>query len=80
MGHWLGLLHVFAGGCDAASGGDFVEDTRAAAAADYSCAPTNTCPNLSGSNPIHNYMGASSLPVFVRSASNGLCGSCCPRE
>ena len=57
VGHWLGLLHVFAGGCDPSTGGDFVEDTRAAAAADYQCTSQNTCPDLTGTNPIHNYMG-----------------------
>ena len=57
VGHWLGLLHVFAGGCDPGTGGDFVEDTRAAAAADYQCTSQNTCPDLTGTNPIHNYMG-----------------------
>lgn len=62
VGHWLGLLHVFAGGCDPSTGGDGVDDTRAAAAPDYTCAPTNSCPNLAGTNPIHNFMGES----FVR--------------
>jgi len=70
VGHWLGLLHVFAGGCDSSTGGDFVEDTRAAAAADYSCTPTNTCPNLSGTNPIHNFMGECSSALHINFVSS----------
>ena len=56
VGHWLGLLHTFAGGCDPSTGGDFVADTRASAVADYVCTPINTCPLLNGTDPIHNYM------------------------
>lgn len=70
VGHWLGLLHVFAGGCDSSTGGDFVEDTRAAAAADYSCTPTNTCPNLSGTNPIHNFMGECPSALHINFVSS----------
>lgn len=77
VGHWLGLMHVFAGGCDATTGGDFVADTRAAAAADYQCTSQNTCPNLPGTNPIHNYMGE--LMAYFARYSGIVCLSCCPQ-
>ena len=56
VGHWLGLLHTFDGGCSDAGGGDLVEDTPTQAD------PTRGCPegldtcSSPGEDPIHNYM------------------------
>lgn len=66
VGHWLGLLHTFRGGCGSATG-DYVADTPVEADLSsqddiFEKCPVgrNSCPDLPGLDLIHNYMDYSS--------------------
>lgn len=55
VGHWLGLLHTFAGGCTGR--GDRVADTPAAAQPTHLCdLHQDTCPYRKGRDPVRNFM------------------------
>lgn len=55
----MDLYHTFSGGC---AGGDQVDDTPAQAQLTRGCPPidignyTDTCPDLPGFDPVHNFM------------------------
>lgn len=56
VGHWLGLLHTFEGGCDGE--GDKVSDTAPQEMATQGCpkvAP-DSCPGKEGRDNVHNFM------------------------
>jgi hypothetical protein len=56
VGHWLGLDHTFAFGCQ--SPGDKINDTPAEAEPQFYCAPRDSCtaPQHAGVDPITNFM------------------------
>lgn len=64
VGHWLGLFHLFQGGCSGAtassciSGGDRVCDTPQSAAANFGCPTNNSCTDspIDLDDQIENYM------------------------
>ncbi|EKG18762.1 hypothetical protein MPH_03988 [Macrophomina phaseolina MS6] len=61
-GHWLGLFHTF-DGFDCGGEGDMIADTPAQSEATRGCPlspPKDSCPELEGVDPIHNYMDYSS--------------------
>jgi len=75
VGHWLGLHHTFEqqtgfkdDGCNPNNPGDYVDDTpQQFTNTDFFCPSdnTNTCPNLPGNDPIHNYMDYSSDDCYT---------------
>ncbi|KJZ80140.1 hypothetical protein HIM_00854 [Hirsutella minnesotensis 3608] len=56
IGHWLGLMHTFDGGC--VDDFDQVGDTPASSDQTHGCptGKTDTCPTLPGDDPIDNFM------------------------
>jgi len=59
QGHWLGLLHTFAGGCNPGHSGDLVDDTPAHFTGGQNCDDVccfgdnwDSCPNLPGIDPV----------------------------
>ncbi|OHF03540.1 metalloprotease 1 [Colletotrichum orchidophilum] len=55
VGHFLGLLHPFQGGCKSLDG-DSIPDTPQATYVSQHCEPKDTCPQLPGHDLIKNYM------------------------
>ncbi len=56
-GHWLGLFHVFQGGCKEPQGGDQVADTPAQSTATNGCPEgQDSCVESPGLDSVHNYM------------------------
>jgi hypothetical protein len=55
VGHYLGLYHIFQGGC---TDGDFVADTPAQFTAHFGGCPvgSDTCPVSAGADDVRNYM------------------------
>ncbi|SPO20999.1 related to metalloprotease [Ustilago trichophora] len=58
VGHWLGLYHVFQGGCEAP--GDYVDDTPPQSVATNGCPVGQDSCRGGGVDSIHNYMDYSS--------------------
>ncbi|KAI9162810.1 Extracellular metalloprotease-like protein [Paramyrothecium foliicola] len=56
VGHWMGLMHTFEGGCD--GNADNVFDTPAENFdGNFECTPgRDSCPGHEGLDPVHNYM------------------------
>ena len=55
-GHWLGLYHVFEGGCKEPSGGDQVADTPPQSVATNGCPEGQDSCAGDGLDSVHNYM------------------------
>ncbi|KAI9754298.1 MAG: hypothetical protein M4579_004762 [Chaenotheca gracillima] len=65
-GHWLGLLHTFQG--NSCSGdGDSIADTPQQSTSTNGCpANKDSCPNVAGLDPIHNYMDYSQDSCYTQ--------------
>jgi hypothetical protein len=61
-GHWLSLYHTFQGGCSKKN--DRVEDTPAHII-EFDCNEQDTCPNMVGDDPIHNFMNYTDDPCMT---------------
>jgi hypothetical protein len=54
VGHWLGLLHTFEGGCTEPN--DLVKDTPAEGEPSITCEGVKDTCDLPGDDPVHNFM------------------------
>jgi hypothetical protein len=54
VGHWLSLYHTFENGCEAP--GDEIADTPYEASPQFYCEVRDSCPDKTGTDPIHNFM------------------------
>jgi hypothetical protein len=54
VGHWLGLLHTFEGGCSDPN--DLVEDTPAEGQPSTTCEGVKDTCDMPGDDPVHNFM------------------------
>ncbi|KAM3507434.1 hypothetical protein MY10362_001755 [Beauveria mimosiformis] len=55
VGHWLGLIHTFEGGCDVNN--DYVADTPAMKMNYSTCNKTiDSCPDMPGNDAVNNFM------------------------
>lgn len=57
VGHWLGLLHTFRGGC--LGEGDYIDDTPASRVTTVCRTTLDSCPDRPGNDPVTNYMSYS---------------------
>ena len=65
VGHWLGLLHVFQGGC--VDPGDYVGDTTFQAGNGSACYGDSCIgPSLGGSDPVENFMNTTGDPCMFK--------------
>lgn len=61
VGHWLGLLHTFEGGCDGY--GDYVDDTPACTLTRGCNIGQDTCPGDSQGDDVTNFMSYNSCRI-----------------
>ncbi|KAL3442584.1 hypothetical protein BJX65DRAFT_298866 [Aspergillus insuetus] len=68
IGHWNGLLHTFEGeSCSPDNEGDYIDDTPQESVPTDGCpAIKDSCPDMAGVDPVHNFMDYSSDECYER--------------